>query len=174
MESHPASIRPFALTLPMDEIRLTPVTLAELSGIRHETFTSEVPPFEVPEFLVVQYFGVYRDGSAGRGDALYIVATATAARSAWYSRCTVLDFRELRYSWGDEMEWVTSIGWNVVIKCHEPLRIVVGAECQAGLQSLLQDEYDTFCAESVEQAFARCRDDRQEFEHRLREHQGRA
>src|SRR5881227_2973928 len=79
----------------MNEIRLRPVTFAELSDLRHETLASEQQPFLTPEFLVIRYIGVYRPGSAGRGDALYIVATAKAAREAWYSNSTILDFREL-------------------------------------------------------------------------------
>jgi hypothetical protein len=67
----------------VDEVRLRPVTFAQLSDLRHETFTSEERPFDTPEFLVIRYFGAYRDGGAGRGDALYIVATAEAARMAW-------------------------------------------------------------------------------------------
>jgi hypothetical protein len=81
----------------VDEVQLRSVTYAELSGLRHETFTSVERPFVTPAFLVIRYFGAYRDGASGRGDALYIIATAEAARKAWYSRCTVLDFQSLEY-----------------------------------------------------------------------------
>ncbi len=118
-------IWPQASEVSVDGIRLRPVTYAELSGIRHEIFTSEERPSVTPECLIIRYFGTYRHGASGRGDALYIIATAEAARKAWYSRCTVLDFQGLEYTWGDEMEWVTSIGWDRVIQCHEPLGIVV-------------------------------------------------
>ena len=158
----------------MDEVRLRPVSFAKLSGLRHETFTSEERPFVTPEFLVIRYFGAYRDGSAGHGDALYIVATAEAARKAWYSRCTVLDFRDLRYTWGDEMEWVTSIGWDRVLQCHEPLGIVVGEKCRAALKSLLRDEFEKICADTIEQVLALCRRQEQEYKQRLKEHRGRA
>jgi hypothetical protein len=139
----------------MDETQLRKLRLADLSGLRHETFSSDRDP--IPEFLVLRYFGAYRDGSEGRGDALYIVATAEAARKAWYSRCTVLDFRELEYRWGDEMEWVTSIGWNPVISDHEPLGIVVGEKCRGALKSLLGEKYEQHCVETLEEAFALCR-----------------
>ncbi len=158
----------------MDEIRLTPVTFAELSSLRHETLTSETRPFEVPEFLVIRYFGVYRDGSAGHGDALYIVATAAAAEvpgilaaRCWISALSIT-------AWGDEMECVTSIGWNRVLKCHEPVRILVGEELSGGFAVCTAQRIRDILRESVEQAFARCREDRQQYEKRLREHYGRA
>jgi hypothetical protein len=157
----------------VDDVRLRPVTFAELSGLRHETFTSGERAFVIPEFLVIRYFGAYRDGSAGHGDALYIVAIAEAARKAWDSRCTVLDFRDLHYAWGDEMEWVKSIGWDRVLQCHEPLVIVVGEKCRTAFKSLLRDEYEKFCADTIEQALAQGRRLETEYQQRLKEHRGR-
>jgi hypothetical protein len=153
----------------MDEVRLRPVTLAELSGLRHETFTSEQQPFLTPEFLVIRYTGAYRPGGEGRGDALYIVATAKAAREAWYCNATILDFRELEYVWGDEMEWVTSITWDRAISYHAPLALVVGEKCRGALRSLLRDQYATFCVETLEQAFVMGRQKSQEYKIYLKE-----
>lgn len=153
----------------MDEVRLRQMTFAELSDLRHETFTSEQQPFLTPEFLVIRYVGVYKPGGAGRGDALYIVATAKAAREAWYSNSTILDFRELEYVWGDEMEWVTSITWDRVIRYHAPLTIVVGEKCRGALKSLLRDEYDKFCVETLEQAYAMGRQKTQDYKLYLKE-----
>jgi len=142
----------------MNEVRLRQMTFAELSDLRHETFLSEQQPFLTPEFLIIRYVGVYRPGSAGHGDALYIVATAKAAREAWYCNSTILDFRELDYVWGEEMEWVTSITWDRVICYHAPL-----------LKSLLCDEYDKFCVETLEQAYAMGRQQAQDYKLYLKE-----
>src|SRR5215472_6550625 len=86
----------------MDEVQLRPVTLADLSDFRHEIAIAKGPRSRTPDFLVIRYLGAYRYGSAGKGDALYIVATAAAARKAWWSPSTILDFRDLEYRWGDE------------------------------------------------------------------------
>jgi len=153
----------------MDEVRLKPVTYAELSALRHEVAISEGPRFQAPEFLVISYFGSYRDGASGKGDALYIVATASAARNAWWSPSTILDFRGLEYHWGDEMQWITSIGWNPGIRAHEPLAVVVGDKCRDALRSLLRQDYQSFGAESLEEAFALCRQKAQEHKQRLKE-----
>jgi hypothetical protein len=158
----------------MHEVRLKPVTFAELSQLRHEVSVSEGAPFAAPEFLVVRYVGSYRDGAEGKGDALYIVATAEAARKAWYSHATVLDFRELEYHWGDNMEWVTGIGWDPGVRAHEPLAIVVGDKCRDALRSLLREKYQGCCVDAFEDAFALCRQQWQAYAQRLKEIRDRA
>ncbi len=152
----------------MYEVRLRQVTLADLSDLRHEVAIAEGPWFRPPDFLVIRYSGAYRYGSAGKGDALYIVATAAAARKAWWSPSTVLDFRDLEYRWGDEMGWVTGITWDPVIGTHEPLAMVVGDKCRDALRSLLREEYERFCVDTLEQAFILCHQQDQVYQERLR------
>jgi hypothetical protein len=152
----------------MDEVRLRPVTYAELSALRHEIMISEAPQFQAPEFLVIRYFGSYRDGADGKSDALYIVAAAAAARKAWWCPSTIVDFRELEYHWGDNMLWVKGIASDGP-KLRRPLAIVVGDRCRKALRSLLREEYETFCVESLEEAFSLCRKKTLEHEQRLKE-----
>jgi hypothetical protein len=158
----------------MSDVRLRPVTFEDLSAVRHEVWVSAAERFATPEFLVVRYVGAYRDGGAGRGDALYIVATAEAARRAWFTHCAVLDLRELRYAWGDEREWVAGIGWDPVTRVRAPLAIVVGDGCGAGLKSLLGEAYGRVCVEGLEEAFALGRRQRVEYERELKEWRGSA
>ncbi|HSH96602.1 MAG TPA: hypothetical protein VK968_20810 [Roseimicrobium sp.] len=146
----------------MDEIRLKSVTFDQLSSIRHNVFLSEGKGRGGHEFLVIRYEGSYRDGATGHGDALYLIAAAEAAMKAWWAPCTILDLRELRYAWGDEMAWITSVGWDPVTRNHRPLAIVVSDTCRAALKSLLEDEFDRYCVEDMEAAYSSCR--RQEVE----------
>lgn len=148
----------------MASIPLKRVTLADLSALRHEISISDDPSKRTPEFLVIEYHGIYQAGSAGHGDALYIVSTATAARKAWYSTATILDFRDLTYTWGDEMQWVTSITWDRVFRRHAPFAIVIGDKCRSALQSLLRDDYNAHCVESLDVAFATCRQRAEEYQ----------
>ena len=150
------------------------MTYADLSALRHEVAVADGPPFRSPEFLVIRFFGSYRDGSAGKDDALYIVAAATAARKAWWSRSTILDLRELEYQWGDEMGWITSVVWDPILRADEPLALVVGDACRNALRSLLREEYERFCVESLEQAFASCREQARVYEQRLKDFRDRA
>jgi hypothetical protein len=158
----------------MDEVRLRPVTYTDLSAIRHEVAVSEAPQFRSPEFLVIHYTGSYRDGSEGTPDALYIVAAAAAARAAWWCPSTILDFRELEYHWGDNMAWVTGITWDKGIRLAWPLAIVVGDGCRKALRSLLREEYAGLCVETLDEAFALCRQKAREHEERLKEIRDRA
>ena len=151
------SVRYAAEESPVDEVRLKPVTFEQLSALRHSVFVSESAGRGSPEFLVVRYEGVYRDGGAGHDDALYLVAAAKAAQKAWWAPCTILDLRELQYSWGDEMEWITSIGWDGVMRLHSPLAIVVSDKCRAPLKSLLEADFGRFCVDGMEAAYASCR-----------------
>ena len=110
----------------------------------------------------------------GEPDAKYILAAAAAAREAWWSYSTILDFRELEYLWGDNMQWVAGIGWDKGIRLHWPLAIVVGDRCRDALRSLLRDEYQELCVESLEEAFTVCRRKADEHKRQLRELRGQA
>ncbi|WP_232068435.1 hypothetical protein [Gemmata obscuriglobus] len=158
----------------MGNVRLRTVTYSDLSALRHEVAVVDGPQFQPPEFLVVRYFGSYRDGSEGTPDAKYILAASAAAREAWWSRCTVLDFRELVYRWGDNMAWVTQIGRDGVTKLQWPLAIVVGDGCRDALRSLLRDEYAGLCVESLDEAFTLCRVKAEEHERQLKQWRPRA
>jgi hypothetical protein len=94
------------------------------------------PPFARPDFKVISYSGVYGVGSAGKKDALYMVATAKAAHEAWYTSATVFDFTELEYEWGDEMEWIFDFGYQPLANCSYPLAVVVSEKCGPALKSL--------------------------------------
>jgi hypothetical protein len=156
----------------MNEVRLRPVTYTDLSALRHGVAVSETPPFHTPEFLVIRYFGSYRSGADGKPDALYIVATAAAAREAWWCPSTILDFRALEYHWGDNMEWVTGVTWDKGLRLAWPLAVVVGDGCRKALRSLLRERYEGLCVESLEEAFALCRRKAEEHRQQLRERRG--
>ena len=143
---------------------LTPLRWEDLSSLRHRVF--DWPRDEGPSVLVVEYSGHYGHGSSGRGDATYVVASATAAWEAWHRDALILDFTNLSYACGDEMEWVLGLGWVAHQKCQRPLALVVGDDCRAALQSLEEGEEpsvlaDDFAAalrliQSASQRFERC------------------
>jgi len=133
-------------------MKLANVTLEDLSLLTHEVKLPETAKFGVPAFKVISYHGEYRHGSAGEPDACYIVATATAAHKAWYTDGIVIDFSDLAYEWGDNMEWVLGIGQGAPAKCAFPLVIIVGDRCREALGSLIAGEYAEFCVDSLDQA----------------------
>lgn len=135
-------------------MQLNPVSLEQLSALKHEVRLPSHPKFDSPEFKVIAYAGTYRPGAEGKDDALYITATAAAAHHAWYTESIVIDFSGLRYEWGDEMQWVLDIGQRGPATCHFPLAIIVGPECDRALKSLIPGEYDDHCVASLEDAVA--------------------
>lgn len=136
----------------MADIRLRPVNYEGLSALKHSVFISESTAGHSHEFLVVQI----RGDCGTEDDVLYILAAAKGAREAWWAPCTILDFRELTYSWGDEMEWVADISRDPGTRLRAPLAIIVSDRCRYGLQSLLEDD-ENICVDTMEQAIELCR-----------------
>jgi hypothetical protein len=133
-------------------IKLVPTNPAEISALVVSYALSDHKRFSKPEVLCIRYSGVYRIGADGAGDATFIVATAECAHRLWYSAGIILDFTELSYRCGDEMEWVLGIGRSPHIACDYPLVILTGADCTRSLQSLFQEEYSAYCRDSFETA----------------------
>ena len=133
-------------------MNLTEVSLKDVSSLQHRVYLPPSRKFEVPAFKVISYVGAYRSGGAGKGDALYIKATATAAHEAWYTRGTIIDFTELAYDWGDEMLWVQSLIDPLPVSCAYPLLVVVGPKCEPALRSLLKEDYEGLCLGSLDLA----------------------
>lgn len=139
-------------------MKFSEVTYGELSSLTHEVLLStHVRRYGLPLVKVIRYRGVYRAGTPGRPDALYIRATSQAAHEAWYSLANILDFSELEYVWGDNMAWAFSLGWNGYKVEQHPLAVVVGGRCREALESLLRDEYDLFCRDTMAQAIVLAR-----------------
>jgi hypothetical protein len=153
----------------MSEVQLRPVSYPELSSLRHEVAIADAPRFHTPEFLVISFFGTYRDGAKGEPDAKYILAMTAAAREAWWAYSIILDFRELEYRWGDNMAWITGICKKPGIRLNWPLAVVVGDRCRDALRSLLREEYHGLCVESIDEAFEVCRQKAEEHKQQLKE-----
>lgn len=130
----------------------TEVTTANLSNITHKVLLSEHPRFGVPEFKIIKFIGSYRHGSAGADDELYIRAACEAAHAAWYSEANIIDFTDLEYHWGDEIERIFSFGYEGANQCQHPLAVVVSEKCRKALQSLLTEEYEDYCRDTLDKA----------------------
>ncbi len=124
---------------------MNPVKFSDLSNISVEYFLAEHEKFSTPNFLWLKYSGEYKPGSEGKGDALFIMASAEAAHKAWYSKGVVFDFTDLEYTWGDEMSWVFGFGYDRVTRCEYPVAIVVSDKCSDALKSLEPAEFKTKC-----------------------------
>lgn len=125
------------------------VTWPNLSSLTHSVHLSEDKD---PHVKIVKFAGIYRPNEMGRGDASYIRATYQAAHEAWFTPITVLDFSDLDFQGGEEMESIFSLGWNPSLKRQWPLVVVVGHQCRRALRSLVPDKYPEYCRNSLEDA----------------------
>lgn len=128
------------------------VSYADLSDITHKIFISDHAQFITPELKIIKFFGHYRYGSAGSNDAHYIYAACKAAHTAWHTDANIIDFTELAYQWGDEMEGIFSFGWDRHTKSQHPLAVIVGDSCREALRSLLGSQYQEDCRDTIDEA----------------------
>ena len=145
-------------------MKLVPVSFDELSDIEYSIALAPHETYSTPEFVVVKFTGAYRDGAPGRPDALFLVATMEAVQKAWFTTSLIIDFSELKYDWGDEMDWIHDVGRFMPSPCSKPLAIIVGDHCRNALQTLSPDEYNKNCVESFEDAITHIRARKPEFD----------
>lgn len=58
---------------------------------------------QIPKILVVAFSGTYPDGSLGNSHGHYIAHSTVHALAAIEPWCLILDFRELKYHWGNTL-----------------------------------------------------------------------
>jgi hypothetical protein len=154
-------------------MQLVQVKLDQLSRLTHTVWVSEHERHGTPEFLVIKYCGIYRDGFDGSPDAKYILATAAAARAAWFSEVVVLDFTDLAYAWGDEMGWVFDITREPGLGCSSPLVVVVGDRSRDAIKTLIPEDYADVCRDDLTAAEELGRSKRAEYKAWLKAWRGK-
>ena len=86
---------------------------------------------EKPFLSIVQvaFSGDYRSGSSGAPDAHYIEGMVRTVDAVWNPSAMVLDLRDLRYEWGDEMDLVLQPPKDISA-------IVVSPKCEPAISTL--------------------------------------
>jgi hypothetical protein len=84
-----------------------------------------------PFLSIIQlaFSGDYRSGSSGAPDAHYIEGMVRTVVAVWNPSAMVLDLRNLRYDWGDEMDLVLQ-------PPKEISAIVVSLKCEPAISTL--------------------------------------
>ncbi|MEM8533931.1 MAG: hypothetical protein AAGF95_24010 [Chloroflexota bacterium] len=145
-------------------MQLIPVSFEELSDIKYTVALTPHAPYATPEFLVVTFTGVYRDGSAGNTDATFMVAIMEGVQRAWFTKSLIIDLSGLTYWWGDEMSWIYRVGHFQPSPCYKPLAIIVGDNCRDALQTLDPEQYNQHCVQSFEEALTLIRSEKPKFD----------
>jgi hypothetical protein len=151
-------------------MKLKEVKYHQLSKLKHKILVSEHDPIHIPTYKILKFTGNYREGLKGREDSRYIIASLKAAHHAWESLALILDFSQLDFKWGEDMNDVIDVGFQFIIECEFPIVIVVGDGCKQGMRKLLRQDYDVYCRDNMDDAlklakrkireFMECKDER--------------
>lgn len=144
-------------------MELTEHTFEELSALKYHIYTTTLPNLPKIDVLIVSFGGEYGYGSKGNGDATYINAIITAAECSWESNCFVLDYRNMKYDWGDKLPVAT----RHELLNDEELRILrvfnampkqeatlISKRNKKGIHSLTTPSQKDWLFDSLEDAFA--------------------
>jgi hypothetical protein len=115
----------------MGMMKLQPVRIEDETRLRYEFQLETTGRHSFCYTLIAKFSGEYRPGSAGSPDASFIVGITELAVGIWHPAGLILDLSELRYEWGDEMEWLLppSVGCKAAV--------VVGPGCAPAIATLL-------------------------------------
>lgn len=138
-------------------------TFDELSALKYRISTTSLPNLPKIDVLIVSFEGEYGYGCKGNGDARYINAIITAAETSWENECFVLDYRNMKYEWGDKLPVATG---NQLLSDNEQriLRVfnampkhgatLVSKRNRKGIHSLTPASQRSWLFDSLEDAFA--------------------
>jgi len=124
-------------------MKLTPRKFEEVSSLGYSIFTCPLESWTYMKCLVIEFRGECGYGSNSNGDAAFMTGIIKAADSIWHSAGLILDLRQLKYKWGDEM--VKAIGALGSCRVKDsympfPTAIIVSDLNRNGLTSLAKAE----------------------------------
>jgi hypothetical protein len=109
-----------------------------LDNERNITTSYRVAPspfLKSAEILMISFSGIYERGSAGHKDAMYILGKIHFALYMTEAIGIIIDLRELKYVWGNEMNSI--IGCSFEMKFGDVFpAIIVGPHCHKAIASL--------------------------------------
>jgi hypothetical protein len=94
-------------------VNLQPLSLASDSAIQYAFFLEKDTSSSDDITLVTRFSGVYRIGHLGAPDAHFMKRMVDIAYLRWQPARLILDFSDLDYQWGDEMDFFTGYSWNM-------------------------------------------------------------
>ena len=99
---------------------------------KYEDFLSST---ELNHTLIAKFWGEYKIGHLGASDAYYIEGMLNAAINLWDTGNLILDFSELHYEWGDQMNFFISPIYNE--KYELVFAMIVGPKCENAISTLI-------------------------------------
>ena len=142
-------------------MELEPVNLAAFLEITPSAFLYKSRLENAPLVLIVKFKGLYHSGSSGSPDAGFISAVKNSALYHYVPDALILDFSELEYEWGDDLDNLLPDDDAVYYWRRTPMAVVVGPRCREAIRTLtfgLEDERQlsetTWAKDSLEEAIS--------------------
>ncbi|OBY76364.1 hypothetical protein BBG47_27545 [Paenibacillus sp. KS1] len=150
------------------EITTKQVQLEDLSKIRYEVHIGTSKIVDYLDFMILKFCGKYGYGSSGNADAVYMRAIGKAAIEAWEPGGLIIDFSELSYEWGDQIESVFFVGGDKYGDTPFPVALIVGKNSEEAIRTLLVGLESEKGIEEIEWAFKNLEDAWEYIECKLR------
>jgi uncharacterized protein with HEPN domain len=112
-------------------MNLQPIRFEDEAHIRHEFALETTGKNRSFYTLIAKFIGAYGYGSGGHADACYMLGVTKTAVDIWGPAALILDLSELRYEWGDEMDWLLPPA------VHIPAAVVVGPHSATAIATLM-------------------------------------
>jgi hypothetical protein len=125
----------------LSETKLTPRKFKDVSSIEYSLFTCPLITWPDKNVLVAEFRGECRDN----GDADFMTGIIKAANEVWFVSALILDWRKLKYEWGNEIaQPMGALGIHRVNNKNisAPTAIIVSDLNSSGLTSLVNQEMD--------------------------------
>jgi hypothetical protein len=119
---------------------------SDLSKLTYRIFTLERKIAHIVRVTVMEWNGVYGDGSRGNDDGVFMRVTTLGALSAWHANAVVFDLRNLHYEWGDKIWEMFGRGIDPSGVEDIPYSTVVSEKCMPGFKtciSIIEPAFDT-------------------------------
>ncbi len=143
----------------VSETELTPRRFEDLSSIEYSLYTCPLITWPYMNALVAEFRGECGEGSGSNADAAFMAAIVKAAQEAWPAVALILDWRKLKYEWGDEIvKPIDAFGTCRVgdKSINAPAAVIVSDLNRVGLTSLVKlemgEEPDELLFNSLEEA----------------------
>ena len=130
---------------------------SDLSNLTYRIFTLEHKIAHTVRVTVMEWNGVFGDGSQGNDDGVFMRVTTLAALSAWHSNGIVFDLRNLHYEWGDKIWEMYGRGIDPSGVEDLPYATVISEKCMPGFRScmsIIEPAFDTL-EEAIDEVVTR-------------------
>jgi len=116
------------------DLKISEFKIANLSKLEYRTYVAEFGGKRSPCALIIEFNGIYGNGSMGNGDADFINMVRAGLTTILNVEAVIYDFRNMEYEWGNRI-------WNVLACPREDgddaitTAMVISDKCRKGFST---------------------------------------